>query len=556
MEISILKSTEYSDSSGITDANNTYDSSEHRTYLQDEILQSGTGVYQRTGADFLPDIYNVADEQNYLLNQVLYKDGLVQFITQVAGIGAKQPNEYVPAPPETLDFGSWGSRYAKLGVLDPNTDTWSKNTDATGENRVTHSLRLENGQWIYKILRTVSSKEWGSDKYDGSFPPTYFEYRDYQQLINIVWKGATVYTGSSATEPPAGTIYNGNDGNRYMKGIYKTDTYRWSVKYEETVYTDIVHEENVTLLNASSLDVDEEKAYCVDGSLCSGMWLPKTIIRIGNDLYIRTDTNDTQETKTLAAPETTELSEIGLISWGWTYTSPTNVFAPLDGKKYTYVQAGSPLMYEVYGSSLFDTIAINGLIADEVQIEFLPDDGSAAIPVVIMNPNNNRDDNNRLPKYQTTLIAYAPRDITGKVRITFTAAGEVRIGGITLGMSVNAGFTNLVFTNKFNDYSPFEKDQFGNILYVDGVKTNVYTGTVDIPLTSYDMTNRLMASIGGKTVILNGSDSKDNQPVDNINFFASTMVVGRIRNFTLRTKLDNSRMAQKATYNFEIEEDV
>jgi len=153
-------------------------------------------------------------------------------------------------------------------------------------------------------------------------------------------------------------------------------------------------------------------------------------------------------------------------------------------------------------------------------------------------------------------VAYAPRDITGDVHFKFISDTSIRIGGIFLGQSVDAGFTNLVFTNKFKDYSPYEKDQWGNILYVKGVKTNIYAGIVDIEITDYDMINRLMSSIGGQTVILNGSDSKDNLEVDSRNFFSSTMLVGRIKNFALKTKLDNKLMHQMASYSFEIEEDI
>ena len=235
---------------------------------------------------------------------------------------------------------------------------------------------------------------------------------------------------------------------------------------------------------------------------------------------------------------------------------PTGQYAPFDKKRYTYVEAPSPIEYIVKSDYPFDTVAINGLIASKLEVTFLPSDGSDPIPMIPVDITTNRDKDSRLPKYQTTVVGYAPRDIVGSVHIKFINDGNIRIGGISLGLSVDAGFTNLVFSNKFQDYSPYEKDQFGNILYVEGVKTNIYTGTVDVRLTDYDMMNRLMASIGGKTVILDGSDNFENEVVDNENFFASTALIGRIKNFALRTKLDNKKMSQMATYSFQIEEDV
>jgi hypothetical protein len=71
------------------------------------------------------------------------------------------------------------------------------------------------------------------------------------------------------------------------------------------------------------------------------------------------------------------------------------------------------------------------------------------------------------------------------------------------------------------------------------------------------MMNRLMVSLGQGLVVLNGSDTKRNVPVDNNrDIFAATMVVGRIRDFQLRTNLDNKAMGEMATYSFTIEEEI
>jgi hypothetical protein len=89
------------------------------------------------------------------------------------------------------------------------------------------------------------------------------------------------------------------------------------------------------------------------------------------------------------------------------------------------------------------------------------------------------------------------------------------------------------------------------------VKVNIHSGTVDVPIRQYDMMNRLITSFGQGLVILNGSDSLDNTPPDNNELiFASTMVVGRITNFELKTRLDNKSMGQMATYSFTITEEV
>ncbi len=370
-------------------------------------------------------------------------------------------------------------------------------------------------------------------------------YAKIGTIANDYWTG----TAGSITH----TLYR--DGEQWKYKLHK------NVTLIDGVTTDSVDTiVNVDVLYESRFDVQEGRAYCVNSGNCLNEWVPMTCIIRGSDLYVRSDTLDPFEVKIRTTPAFRQLDRLGeKIPWGWTYLRPLRHLAPLDKKKYTYLEetGGQDVEYLVTGySDKFNTVALNGVLADSIDIEFLPSDGSEAIPVITIDPDNSIDVDDRLPGVPTTVIIYAPRDITGDVKLTFKTVKRFQLGGIRLGQSVNAGFTNLVFTNKFKDYSPFEKDQFGNILYVPGVKTNIYKGTVDVMLTSYDMNNRLMASIGGKTVIVNGSDSLDNLATDSENFFSSTMIVGRIRNFELKTKLDKNKLSQKATYSFEIEEDV
>jgi len=168
----------------------------------------------------------------------------------------------------------------------------------------------------------------------------------------------------------------------------------------------------------------------------------------------------------------------------------------------------------------------------------------------------------RLPAYQTPAILYAVKDeknidveAGGTVEIILSGT-KIRCGTIMLGLSVNAGFTSAAFQNQFNDYSPKEKDQWGNVTYIEGVKQQVHSGTVKLPIAKYDIMNRLISSIGGRTVIVNGSDSKDNIQPDSKSVFASTMLIGRITEFSLRTKMENKKIGDMATYTFTIEENV
>lgn len=558
MEISIPKTTSLISSTGIVESVPAFDNTEHRTYFIDEELRSDIGIYERTAADFLPDTYILANEQTYTLDQVLWKDNQLKFVSEVAGSDVLlQPEEYGTVT-ANLGFDTWTTRYSILGNLNTSTNTWSAIT-----NGVTHSLWEYNGFWRYEISKQVLDLYWSSEYYNRTTVPSYFcEWGvrlDGNGWLKIRWNTVTVYDEIHAEPVQSSTSVTANDGNRYSVEYYKGidgGAKLYGVAKELTRYLTFKTEIGVTVLDSVLDSTLETKAYCHNTSNCLNEWFPKTIIRRNGVLYFRTNTDDARETKVVNDVGYTSLDRLDQVPWGWTYSRPTDTYAPLDGKQYTYVEAPYEIVYNVEAGEAFDTVAINGLIADTVTIQFTPTDGSEAIPLITFTPKNNRDLESRLSAAKTTLIAYAPRDVVGTVTITATSTGNVRIGGISLGLSANAGFTNLTFTNRFKDYSPYEKDIYGNVLYIPGVKTNMYIGTVDIWLKDYDMINRLMASIGGETVILNGSSNKDNSGSDNVNFFASTMVVGRIRNFVLKTKLDNEELGQMATYSFEIEEDV
>jgi len=116
--------------------------------------------------------------------------------------------------------------------------------------------------------------------------------------------------------------------------------------------------------------------------------------------------------------------------------------------------------------------------------------------------------------------------------------------------------TNLTFKNAYKDYSPTETDSWGNVTYKDGVRVNVHSGTVDVPLVGYDQLNRLMLKIGGRKIIANSSDSKQNQAPDGHSIFQSTMLIGRFTSFSMTTKVKNKRMEDMGVYSFVLTEQV
>jgi len=283
---------------------------------------------------------------------------------------------------------------------------------------------------------------------------------------------------------------------------------------------------------------------------CQNVWTSNSVVRDGNNYYVRTlaNTNNEPEYNYSYNPTFISLDNLDTISWGWTYKEPINPKKPFDGKNYTKLQSTVDVVTEFSSTSTFNTIAITGLIATSIKIESTASEINYSI-------DNRKDISNRLGASPITTILYLDRDITGTVKLTVTTNnGVVEIGETLLGLSVNGGFTNLEFANEYKDYSPTEIDQWGNVEYISGTKVNIHSGSVDMKTTNYDMINRLITSIGGSKVILNGSGNKDNLEVATEGVFSSTMIVGRITSFSQRTKIKDGDLDKMSNYTFKIEE--
>ncbi len=242
------------------------------------------------------------------------------------------------------------------------------------------------------------------------------------------------------------------------------------------------------------------------------------------------------------------------------YYSATNENAPFDSLNYSKASAQDEITYTVSGDCPFDTIAFGHIMAETISVTFIDETATALYSVIDYEIDNKIDPDGRQPRTPVTQILYCPYDmpIGSTVIISAKYQGQtVEIGSILLGLSLQAGYTHLSFTNTYEDYSPQEKDQWGNISYIEGVKTNVHSGTVDVPFTNYDYMNRTFLSIASKEVILNGYGAKSNAPPTEVEGSVyATQMIARIKTFSLRTNEKNQRLDEYATYTFLAEEIV
>jgi len=241
------------------------------------------------------------------------------------------------------------------------------------------------------------------------------------------------------------------------------------------------------------------------------------------------------------------------------YYSKATPYKPIDGKMYSKATKDGLMTYTVIGEGSFDTLALGGILGDSVTAIFKDPKGHVLFSVIDHKIDNNIDIKGRHKHKAVTEVIYSTVDMPhgSTVEITIKSSDVVELGIVLLALSVDAGFTHLAFTNKFKDYSPTETDQWGNVVYKEGLKVNVHTGTVDIPIGNYDYMNRTMLAIGGKTVIINGYGEKFNdEPTQAKGHFYGTMMIGRMKNFTLNTNVIDKRMSEYATYKIEVEEIV
>ncbi len=235
-------------------------------------------------------------------------------------------------------------------------------------------------------------------------------------------------------------------------------------------------------------------------------------------------------------------------------------YQPFDGKNYTATNfdtrnTNGYAKWNLLTTQNIDSIALGKVMCDTVNFRISDQLGNKLFEL-----NNYPIDNtlapNRPEEYPATIILYTDRTYpAGSVVTVWLHGAVVNIGEIIGASRFDAGFTKLNFKNNFKDFSPKEQDQWGNWYYnTDGIKVHTHTGTVEYPVVSYDQLNRLMIMIGGQKIVINSSDSTENEVPDGRKVFAATMMIARFTKFELSTSEKNKRIGETATYNFSAEE--
>jgi hypothetical protein len=615
MEISIPVSVDLIDSN-VVDHTEHYDQKRHVDYKKGLRLQDRSEVWERTGDDLLPPDYEPAKDSTYKTGDVLWaqnpvsdgygQGGLVDGVLHVAGRSTApvplQPDLYPNAEHSFDKYSQWKERYVLVKTGITGDFTGFNQDSGTGDTRYLHRL-FKNSKsptgWTYEIVKQVHNVPYWNDseftipdKIHPTVPKTYIRINTVtnaaERHVKVFYDNDEVADLPNDQFPtggytPYGSVFRATyqgtyAGRNFLLGDLERTQYDKATGITYKFYRLCIegHKDDSVTADSPAYVLDyidsntvETRSYATDSTAPDTAFILRTFIVRGDKLYARTEADAVQLSSTTTKPKLERLASIRDFKGGWTYVSPIEKLKPFDGKTYTQIEANNEITFSIsVPDAAFNTVAFTGLIAKEISVEtragHVGGGGHQNLGLHGYIPDGSRDVHKRLPPVPTTAIVYndipngGTTDTPAGGHIIVTIKGKnIRLGGIWVGLSVNAGFTNLVFQNRYKDWSPYEKDQWGNVTYIEGVKTNIHSGTVDVPIRHYDMMNRLMTSLGQGLVILNGSDNLSNRPPDNNrNIFASTMVVGRIRNFALKTNLDNKHMGEMATYSFEIEESV
>ena len=176
------------------------------------------------------------------------------------------------------------------------------------------------------------------------------------------------------------------------------------------------------------------------------------MIKRGSVLYARTSVNPSAAQPEYVSVTGADFKTISHISelGGFVRIEPTLDYAPMDDEHNTVARRAGTMTYTVKCYGKFDTLALGKVIGDTVTAVFKDSAGTIVKTVTDYAIDGRRDVDGRQGNYGTTVILYSGSDIEagGTIEITITG-GLIELGSILAGLSVDAGITDLVFSNAF-----------------------------------------------------------------------------------------------------------
>ncbi len=456
-------------------------------------IQGGEWIYEYRGKKFTPRIWNSGDAAagKYSLDEILLKNCVLVKVTGKSGTGITKHQR--PKEPEEYNC---------------------HDTD----------MNYKNWKCRYVKISNQTQASWLTKKWD-----------DQNKQYTMIWsQSANKYKWvirDTRTSAECGTSYF---------GIYWTGSYKaWNDK-------------KAIIIQWGGIGLSRTPA----------LRITSMISRKGH-FYLRTNVNAPLEYHNWSTgtnysysygPVDTPASIDGFVE-----KRLVQAMNPFDGKSYTRTEFDTSLTegfarWDMITSEDIDSVAFGLVNCDTIDLRVSDQDGNSLWEI-----NGYTVDNSVAPgryeSHPSTVILYMDLTYPAGSVITIWLHGATVVVGEMVGASeLAAGFTNVQFNNTFKDFSPTEVDQWGNYVYIDGIRVKDHTGTCEFPIKRYDQLNRLMLMIGGQKVVINSSDSTTNEVPDGRNVFEASMMIGRFIKFDLKSTKQKKRIGEKGTYSFQVRE--
>lgn len=539
----------------------SFDNTQQLNFPRNTKLESGGGIYQFIG-DYVfaytelsaPPAYLEADEINYAAGDVIFKDNKITRVETTGSANvAKQPSEYTQLIGFARSF--WNARYTLLksnisGIFEGFEE------DVGG---VKHRLHRDYETWGWKYSISYPENEWvfSDEEYSKEYY-TYAHYNEEDNSLVIMYHGNTVFSGEMANS----AYFEGTDGNRYktetlMETVADEDgrasSYYFAISSGVENISMSVYTEDATVSRWCDKNIHEDMPIIIS-STDDTMWLGQFFILSGSDLYMRTSVDTAVTTKDVTTPQYSEIVSLDQFP-NFVFTRVSDKFRAFDGRNNTVLKRHDATSYTLSTQFKFDTLAISGVIAKDIDVTFrrMVEGLLETVRTIVgYVPDTRRDRQGNLSRVGTTAIFYSSELMqAGDIVDIIISEGTTQIGEILLGTRGYAGKTNYIFNNTGKAIAPLEKDVFG-VFHNRKASVDVFSGSADFKLDDYDMIGRFVQSIDGKKVIVNGSDSDEKE--DGESRFAKTRVVGILMEYKLGTRKVNKHLDEHASLNFIIEE--
>ena len=202
------------------------------------------------------------------------------------------------------------------------------------------------------------------------------------------------------------------------------------------------------------------------------------------------------------------------------YVRKLDTFLPFDDRNTSCAKADNIMTYTVASAKHFNSFTLAGVKAEHLNY-IVKDTNGNVIKCGDIEVDAWLDDGHLLEQGTVTLLVGLDTiaEAGSTIEITLTNDGEVWLGFFSSSISVDSGVTTFSIQNGGEDYNDYTPDAWGNIPEAVKAKTRIFSIVVLAKYSEYDKINRLLLSMLGKFITIDGTDSnivRDSNTLDSL----------------------------------------